>query len=69
MTLPKIIPIITGLAGLFFLFIFIIGLSWSISHGFAGIWGGLPFAIIIAFVLPMAAYDYWDSCIREKPDS
>ncbi|MCY4313235.1 MAG: hypothetical protein OXD44_05985 [Gammaproteobacteria bacterium] len=66
--LPKIIPIIAGLAGLFVLYAFIIGLSWSISNGFAGILGGLPFAFIIAFVLPMAAYDYWDSCIREKLD-
>ncbi len=66
--LPKIVSILTGLAGLAFLYTFIIGLSWSISHGFAGILGGLPFALIIAFVLPMAAYDYWDSCIREKSD-
>ncbi len=66
--LPKIIPIIAGLTGLFFLYAFIIGLSWSISHGFAGVLGGLPFAIIIAFVLPMATYDFWDSCIREKSD-
>jgi hypothetical protein len=57
--------IITGVIGLVFLMSFVIGLSNSISTGFAGFWGGLPFAVIIAFVLPMAIYDYWDECIRK----
>ena len=60
------IKIICGLVGLFLLFSFIIGLSYSISTGFAGLWGGLPFAVIIALVLPMAAYDWWDECVRKK---
>ena len=64
--LNRNIKIICGLVGLFLLFIFIIGLSHSISTGFAGFWGGLPFAIIIALVLPMAAYDFWDECVRKK---
>ena len=64
--LNRNIKIICGLIGLFLLFIFIIGLSHSISTGFAGFWGGLPFAVIIALVLPMAAYDFWDECVRKK---
>ena len=64
--LNRNIKIICGLVGLFLLFIFIIGLSHSISTGFAGFWGGLPFAVIIALVLPMAAYDFWDECVRKK---
>ena len=64
--LNRNIKIICGLVGLFLLFTFIIGLSHSISTGFAGFWGGLPFAVIIALVLPMAAYDFWDECVRKK---
>ncbi|MDE0308281.1 MAG: hypothetical protein OXI60_00410 [Acidiferrobacterales bacterium] len=58
--------IITGFIGLFIVVTFVTGLSYSISTGFAGFWGGLPFVIIIACILPMAAYDYWDECIRTK---
>ena len=64
--LPRPIKIITGLFGLLIVVVFVTGLSHSISTGFAGLWGGLPFAIIIAFILPMAAYDYWDECVRSK---
>ena len=64
--LNRNIKIICGLVGLFLLFTFIIGLSHSISTGFAGFWGGLPFSVIIALVLPMAAYDFWDECVRKK---
>ncbi|NNJ73929.1 MAG: hypothetical protein HKP56_02095 [Anderseniella sp.] len=57
---------ITGLIGLGLLFIFILGLAHSISTGFAGFWGGLPFLIIAIAVLSMVAYDYWDECIRKR---
>ena len=67
--LPKSIQIATGLLGLIVVVTFVVGLSHSISTGFAGFWGGLPFVIIIAFVLPMAAYDYWDECVRRKIDN
>lgn len=56
---------ITGLIGLGLLFTFIIGLARSISTGFAGFWGGLPFWVIAISVLSMVAYDYWDECIRK----
>ncbi|MGB5215615.1 MAG: hypothetical protein WBN88_18475 [Anderseniella sp.] len=57
---------ITGLIGLGLLFTFILGLAHSISTGFAGFWGGLPFLIIAISVLSMVAYDYWDECIRKR---
>ncbi|MXW47684.1 MAG: hypothetical protein F4239_06560 [Gammaproteobacteria bacterium] len=63
--LPRSIQITTGLFGLIVVVVFVVGLSYSISTGFAGFWGGLPFVIIIACVLPMAAYDYWDECVRK----
>lgn len=57
---------IVGFIGTAILFIFIIGLAHSISTGFAGISGGMPFTIIVFIVLSMAAYDYWDECVRKK---
>ena len=48
------------------LFVFILGLAHSISTGFAGFWGGLPFWIISVGVLSLAAYDMWDECFRNK---
>ena len=62
----KFIKFITGLIGLLLIATFVIGLSHSISIGFAGFWGGLPFAVIVAAVLAMVAYDFWDECIRKK---
>jgi len=57
---------ITGLIGLGLVFTFILGLAHSISTGFAGFWGGLPFWIIAISVLSMVAYDYWDECVRKR---
>jgi hypothetical protein len=57
---------ITGLIGLGLLFTFILGLAHSISTGFAGFWGGLPFLVIAISVLSLVAYDYWDECIRKR---
>ncbi|MBL4644963.1 MAG: hypothetical protein COA52_17860 [Hyphomicrobiales bacterium] len=48
------------------MFTFIIGLAYSISTGFAGFWGGLPFTCIVIVVLSMASYDFWDECVRKK---
>lgn len=59
---------ITGLIGSAVLAVFIIGLAHSISTGFAGFWGGLPFWVISLSVLAMVAYDYWDECLKKKPD-
>ena len=65
MTSP-IVGIVTGLVGFVLLASFVLGLSHSISTGFAGFWGGLPFTVITLFVLALVAYDYWDQCLRRK---
>lgn len=46
--------------------VFIFGLSHSISTGFAGFWGGLPFAVIAIFVFSMALYDVWNDTMRNE---
>ena len=65
MTLP-LVPIITGLIGFVLLASFVLGLAHSISTGFAGFLGGLPFTVITVGVLAMVGYDYWDQCWRRK---
>ena len=62
----KPIRIITGLIGTAMLMTFVIGLAWSISTGFAGFWGGLPFWVISVTVLGMLIYDFWDDCVRRR---
>lgn len=61
----RLVTIITGVIGLLVMATFVIGLSHSISTGFAGFSGGLPFAIIVGIVLVMAVYDFYDECIRK----
>ena len=58
--------IIVGLIATAMMATFIIGLAHSISTGFAGFWGGLPFWVISVSVLSMAAYNYWEECVRKK---
>lgn len=58
--------IIVGLIATAMMTTFIVGLAHSISTGFAGFWGGLPFWIISVSVLSMAAYDFWEECVRKK---
>jgi hypothetical protein len=58
--------LIVGFLGTALLFTFIVGLARSISTGFAGFWGGLPFWVISISVLAMALYDFWDQCVRKK---
>ena len=60
------VKLIVGFIGTTFLCIFIGGLSQSISSGFAGFYGGLPFMIIAIIVCGMAIYDFWDECVRKK---
>jgi hypothetical protein len=66
MKTPRPVGVVTGFIASVGVITFIIGLAWSISTGFAGFWGGLPFWIISLTVLGMVVYDYWDSCIRRK---
>jgi hypothetical protein len=58
--------IITGLIGLGLMATFILGLSHSISTGFAGFWGGLPFLCIAVFVIALALYNFWEDAVRKK---
>ncbi len=58
--------LIVGLIGTALVMVFVLGLAHSISTGFAGFWGGLPFWVIALFVLSLAAYDFWDECVRGK---
>tara|TARA_B100000575_G_C22808848_1_gene476684 strand:- start:79 stop:282 length:204 start_codon:yes stop_codon:yes gene_type:complete len=64
--LPQKIRVTVAIFATLIFGIFIFGLSHSISTGFAGFWGGLPFALIALFVFGMAIYDMWDETIRNK---
>jgi hypothetical protein len=66
MKTPKPTRVVTGFISTASVIAFVIGLAWSISTGFAGFWGGLPFWVISIAVLSMLVYDYWDSCLRNK---
>ena len=52
--LSQQVKVILALIATILFAIFIFGLSHSISTGFAGFWGGLPFAIIATAVVGMA---------------
>jgi hypothetical protein len=60
------IKLLAGLIGTALLVVFIGGLSHSISTGFAGFKGGLPFMIIAIVVCSAAIYDFFDECVRKK---
>ena len=64
--LSKIPRLIVALIGTAMMSTFILGLAHSISTGFAGFWGGLPFWVIAVSVLSMAIYDFWDECVRKS---
>ena len=61
--------IIVGLIATAIMITFIVGLAHSISTGFAGFWGGLPFWVISVSVLSMAVYNFWEDCVRKKKDN
>jgi len=58
--------IIVGLIATAMMITFIVGLAHSISTGFAGFWGGLPFWIISVSVLSVAVFDFWEECVLKK---
>lgn len=58
--------LITGFIGFFMVSVFVLGLAFSITTGFAGFEGGLPFVVIAVFVLSLVLYDFWDQCVRRK---
>jgi hypothetical protein len=58
--------ILTALIGIVIMMGFVLGLSYSISVGFAGFTGGLPFMIISIVVICMALYNVWEDALRKK---
>ena len=58
--------ILLGLIGTALVSVFVLGLAYSISTGFAGFWGGLPFWVIVIFVLSLAIVDYFQECVLSK---
>ena len=60
------VKLIVGFIGTALLVTFVVGLSHSISTGFAGFWGGFPFMVLTITVLSLAIYDFWDECVRRK---
>lgn len=63
---PATIEKISAVIGVALVAAFVLGLAESISSGFAGFWGGLPFWVIGLAVLGLVVYDLWDSCLRRK---
>ena len=53
----KISEKLTIILGIALFGLFVIGLAWSISTGLAGFWRGLPFWIIVLFVLYLLIHD------------
>lgn len=65
----RFVNIFTGLIALVLVGIFTIGLTYSISQGFAGFlnWGGgVIIAIIVGVVMLCAAYDVFDTAFRKN---
>lgn len=60
------VKLIMGLIGTALMLTFVGGLSQSISTGFAGFTGGLPYMLIAILVCGAAVYDFWDECVRKK---
>lgn len=60
------VKIVTGFIAVALLATFVIGLARSIAMGFAGFDGALPFIIIVAFVLCLVFYDFFDQCVRDR---
>ena len=53
----KISEKLTIIIGITLFGTFVVGLAWSISTGLAGFWRGLPFCVIVLFVLFLLIYD------------
>ena len=53
----KISEKLTIIIGVILVSVFLIGLAWSISTGLAGFYKGLPFWVIVIFVLGLLIYD------------
>lgn len=62
--MSRMTNIIMGIIGTGLMMVFVLGLSQSISTGFAGFWGGFPFMVIAIFVILLALYNFWEDAIR-----
>lgn len=56
-----------GLVAAVLIGVFVFALAESISSGFAGFSGGLPFWIIVIFVMGLVLYDYIEECFEMTP--
>lgn len=65
--MTRSIRILVAAIGTALMMTFVIGLSYSISTGFAGFWGGLPFMVIAFFVISLALFDFWQEA-KKKDD-
>lgn len=64
--MSRLTNLIVGIIGTALMVIFVLGLSQSISTGFAGFMGGLPFMIIAIVVIIMALVNLWEETIGKK---
>ena len=64
--ISPLIKLITAGISTLLVMVFVFGLAESISSGFAGFWGGLPFWVIASVVMLMALYDLYDETVRKK---
>ena len=62
----KRVNFVLGLIATTGLILFITGLAYSISTGFAGFWGGIPFWVISVTVLSAAVYGFYEETIKKK---
>ena len=62
----KKVNFVLGLIATTGLILFITGLAYSISTGFAGFWGGIPFWVISIAVLSAAVYGFYEETVKKK---
>lgn len=63
--MSRLTNILMGTIGVGLMMVFVLGLAHSISTGFAGFWGGLPFVCIAVFVIALALYNFWEDAIKK----
>lgn len=66
--MSRTVTILVAAIGTGLMMTFVLGLSRSISTGFAGFWGGFPFMVIAFFVIALAVYNFWEDAVRGPKD-
>ena len=64
--MSRLTNFVMAVIGIALMMIFVLGLSHSISTGFAGFWGGFPFMCIAIFVIALALINLWEETIGKK---